>query len=183
MQLGAVLLFEAAPLAPRSGGIDVERVRACAAERLGSLPLALADSHFDADALVRHVALPRPGDERALKRLAGAPGPRRRVDRLEAIADLPGEPVAWSPAGAPLRACVPLPPPPSGHTLGIAATRCAGRAFLGISADAARVPDLALFVDAVASPFQGLRRPGSARIHVDSARADGQPLRSYEAEA
>jgi hypothetical protein len=70
MQVGAVLVFEAGPLALRSGGIDVERVRAYTAERLAGSPLVAGDAQFDADYAVRHVALPRPGDERQLKRLA-----------------------------------------------------------------------------------------------------------------
>src|SRR6267142_2196324 len=50
MQLGAVLVFDAGPLQLRHGGVDVERLRAYTAKRLSGLP--------------------RPGDERALKRFA-----------------------------------------------------------------------------------------------------------------
>jgi hypothetical protein len=86
MQLGAVLVFDAGPLTLRNGGIDVERLRAYTAERLPELPrsrqrrveLALGrlayfaeDPSFQLDYHVRHASLPRPGDERALKRLAG----------------------------------------------------------------------------------------------------------------
>jgi diacylglycerol O-acyltransferase / wax synthase len=86
MQLGAVLVFDAGPLTLRNGGIDVERLRAYTAERLPELArarqrrveLALGrlayfadDSSFQLDYHVRHASLPRPGDERALKRLAG----------------------------------------------------------------------------------------------------------------
>ena len=85
MQVGAVLVFEAGPLELRHGGIDIERVRAYTASRLSSTPrarqrsVALAlgrlpawvdDPYFDLSYHVRHVALPRPGDERQLKRLA-----------------------------------------------------------------------------------------------------------------
>lgn len=85
MQLGAVLVFDARPLALRHGGVDVERVRAYTAKRLPELPrarerrirLPLAgleafaeDASFQLDYHVRHASLPRPGDERALKRLA-----------------------------------------------------------------------------------------------------------------
>ncbi len=85
MQLGAVLVFDAGPLQLRHGGVDVERLRAYTAKRLPELPrarerrvrLALGalevfaeDSSFQLDYHVRHVSLPRPGDERALKRLA-----------------------------------------------------------------------------------------------------------------
>ena len=86
MQLGAVLVFDAGPLQLRHGGIDVERLRAYTGKRLGEVPrarerrvrLALGalevfaeDPSFQLDYHVRHVSLPRPGDERALKRLAG----------------------------------------------------------------------------------------------------------------
>jgi hypothetical protein len=85
MQVGAVLVFDAGPLQLRSGGIDVERLRAYTAERLPEVPrarqrrveLALGrlsyfadDPSFQLDYHVRHASLPRPGDERALKRLA-----------------------------------------------------------------------------------------------------------------
>jgi len=85
MHVGAVLVFEAGPLGLRHGGIDIERVRAYTAARLSrtkrarqrSIGLALGrlttwvdDPFFDLSYHVRHVALPRPGDERQLKRLA-----------------------------------------------------------------------------------------------------------------
>ncbi len=86
MQLGSVLVFDAGPLLLRNGGIDVERLRAYTAERLPAAPrarqrrteLALGrlaffadDPAFQLDYHVRHASLPRPGDERALKRLVG----------------------------------------------------------------------------------------------------------------
>jgi hypothetical protein len=85
MQLGAVLVFDAGSLQLRHGGVDVERLRAYTAKRLSEVPrarerrirLALGalevfaeDTSFQLDYHVRHVSLPRPGDERALKRLA-----------------------------------------------------------------------------------------------------------------
>jgi WS/DGAT/MGAT family acyltransferase len=85
MHVGAVLVFEAGPLELRHGGIDIERVRAYTAARLsrmprarqrslelalGRLPVWVDDPCFDLAYHVRHVALPRPGDERQLKRLA-----------------------------------------------------------------------------------------------------------------
>ena len=85
MHAGAVLVFEAGPLGLRHGGIDIERVRAYTASRLsrtpraqqrsvalalGRLPTWVDDPFFDLAYHVRHVALPRPGDERQLKRLA-----------------------------------------------------------------------------------------------------------------
>jgi diacylglycerol O-acyltransferase len=85
MHVGAVLVFEAGPLGLRHGGIDIERVRAYTASRLprakraqqrsiglalGRLPAWIDDPFFDLAYHLRHVALPRPGDERQLKRLA-----------------------------------------------------------------------------------------------------------------
>ncbi len=85
MHVGAVLVFEAGPLGLRHGGIDIERVRAYTAASLsrakrgrqrlvelalGRLPAWVDDPFFDLAYHVRHVALPRPGDERQLKRLA-----------------------------------------------------------------------------------------------------------------
>jgi diacylglycerol O-acyltransferase len=86
MQLGAVLVCEAGPLLLRHGGIDVERLRTYTGVRIasvsrarerrsslpfGALPFFVADPGFELEYHVRHASLPRPGDERALKRLAG----------------------------------------------------------------------------------------------------------------
>jgi len=85
MHVGAVLVFEAGPLALRHGGIDIERVRAYTTARLSRSPRSqqrpvesalgrrrdwVDDPFFDLTYHVRHIALPRPGDERQLKRLA-----------------------------------------------------------------------------------------------------------------
>jgi hypothetical protein len=85
MQVGAVLLFDAGPLQLRHGGVDFERVRAYTQKRLPELPRARQrrvpvalgaletfadDPSFELEYHVRHVSLPKPGDERALKRLA-----------------------------------------------------------------------------------------------------------------
>ncbi|MBM4336109.1 MAG: DUF1298 domain-containing protein [Deltaproteobacteria bacterium] len=85
MQVGAVLVLEAGPLELRNGGVDIEQIRSYTAERLtrtprarqrgldlvlGRLPVWADDPFFDLVYHVRHVALPRPGDERQLKRLA-----------------------------------------------------------------------------------------------------------------
>ncbi len=71
MQLGAVLVFDAGPLELRHGGIDVERLRAYTAKRMAELPGA-REASFELECHVRHVSLPRPCDERALKRLAAS---------------------------------------------------------------------------------------------------------------
>ena len=84
--IAAITVFEAGRLARPDGGIDIERVRAYVASRLhgsratgsawrrmpsSSHPVWVDDAHFQIDYHVRHTALPRPGDERQLKRLAG----------------------------------------------------------------------------------------------------------------
>ncbi len=85
MTIGATLVFEAGPLAMPDGGIDYERLRAYIASRLHHIPryrqrlawvpveghpVWVDDDHFTIGYHVRHTALPKPGDERALKRLA-----------------------------------------------------------------------------------------------------------------
>ena len=84
--IAAITVFEAGRLARPDGGIDIERVRAYVASRLHRLPryrqrlawipieghpVWVDDPHFQIEYHVRHTALPRPGDERQLKRLAG----------------------------------------------------------------------------------------------------------------
>jgi WS/DGAT/MGAT family acyltransferase len=84
--IAAITVFEAGRLARPDGGIDIERVREYVASRLHRLPryrqrlawipveghpVWVDDPHFQIDYHVRHTALPRPGDERQLKRLAG----------------------------------------------------------------------------------------------------------------
>ncbi len=86
MHVGAVLVLDAKPLRTTAGGIDFEAVLrfiagAIASEprftqRLRKLPgvrdfVWVDDEHFLLNYHVRHTALPRPGDERQLKRLAG----------------------------------------------------------------------------------------------------------------
>lgn len=90
MHVGAVVVLDAAPLALDHGGVDFDRV--CAyiegaiarvpryRQRLAFGPSVLAavgqpvwvdDDRFNIHYHVRHTALPRPGDVRQLKRLAG----------------------------------------------------------------------------------------------------------------
>jgi len=83
--VGAVTLFEAGPLRAPDGGIDIDRVREYVAARLHLIPryrqrlvrvplgtrlVWVDDDHFNIHYHVRHTSLPRPGDERQLKRLA-----------------------------------------------------------------------------------------------------------------
>jgi len=85
MHVGAVTLFDAGPLRRHDGGIDIERIRAYVEarlhlmpryrQRLAPVPLGtrlvwVDDDHFNIHYHVRHTSLPRPGDERQLKRLA-----------------------------------------------------------------------------------------------------------------
>jgi WS/DGAT/MGAT family acyltransferase len=84
--IAAVTVFDAGRLGKPDGGVDIERVRAYVASRLHRLPryrqrlawipienhpVWVDDPHFQIEYHVRHTALPRPGDERQLKRLTG----------------------------------------------------------------------------------------------------------------
>jgi WS/DGAT/MGAT family acyltransferase len=86
MHVGAVLVFEAGPLANEEGGIDFERMSKYMETALVHLPnyhrrlkptpglrhpVWVDDEHFDINYHLRHTALPKPGSERLLKRLAG----------------------------------------------------------------------------------------------------------------
>ncbi len=86
MHVGAVSLFDAAPLATPDGSIDLERIQRLVQAAIHHAPryqqkLAVTpvfgslawvdDPRFNLSYHVRHVRLPAPGDERQLKRLAG----------------------------------------------------------------------------------------------------------------
>jgi diacylglycerol O-acyltransferase / wax synthase len=86
MHVGAVTLFDAAPLARADGVIDIDRIRRLVEvgiqrvpryrQRLTTIPLFghpvwIDDDRFNLSYHVRHISLPKPGDERLLKRLAG----------------------------------------------------------------------------------------------------------------
>ncbi len=83
--VAAVLVLDAGPLLHADGGIDIDAIRAYIAsrlhlipryrQRLATVPLGnrlvwIDDEHFNIHYHVRHTSLPRPGDERQLKRLA-----------------------------------------------------------------------------------------------------------------
>jgi WS/DGAT/MGAT family acyltransferase len=85
MHIGAVAIFECGPFATPEGGVDVERIRRMIAndvhrvpryrQRLLRTPLLgqpvwVDDEHFNLAYHVRHTHLPKPGDDRQLKRLA-----------------------------------------------------------------------------------------------------------------
>src|SRR5262249_10138840 len=86
MHVGAVLIFDAAPLWVAGGGIDIDRIRAAIQTRLHLVPrfrqrlaqvpheggpIWVDDDRFPLPDPVRRTALPPPGDERVLKRLVG----------------------------------------------------------------------------------------------------------------
>lgn len=86
MHIGAVAIFEAAPLRTPEGGIDIARIEGAVAaglhripryrQKLARVPLFdhpvwVDDARFNLHYHVRHTHLPAPGDERSLKRLAG----------------------------------------------------------------------------------------------------------------
>jgi len=86
MHVGGLLIFEAGPLATDEGGVDFERIASYLDQTLTHLPhyrqrlkeipgikhhVWVDDEHFHLRYHLRHTALPRPGGERQLKRLAG----------------------------------------------------------------------------------------------------------------
>jgi WS/DGAT/MGAT family acyltransferase len=85
MHIAGTAHFEAGPLQTPDGGIDIDKVRAYVSSRLHLIPryrqrisyipvenhpVWIDDDHFNIHYHVRHTALPKPGDERQLKRLA-----------------------------------------------------------------------------------------------------------------
>jgi WS/DGAT/MGAT family acyltransferase len=86
MHIGSVAIFEAAPLMKEGEGLDIDRVLEFSdaalqknprfRQRIATIPglqhpVWIDDEKFNLAYHVRHVALPAPGDERRLKRLAG----------------------------------------------------------------------------------------------------------------
>src|SRR5262245_29062452 len=86
MHVGGVLIFHGGSLVRPDGGLDIDRARHAVATRLhvvprfrqrlaympdGRTPIWVDDDRFRLAYHVRHTALPRPGDERGLKRLVG----------------------------------------------------------------------------------------------------------------
>jgi diacylglycerol O-acyltransferase len=85
MHIAGCAKFEAGPLRTAEGGIDIDQIRNYVESRLHLIPryrqrlahtpisnhpVWVDDTHFNIDYHVRHSALPKPGDERQLKRLA-----------------------------------------------------------------------------------------------------------------
>jgi WS/DGAT/MGAT family acyltransferase len=83
--VAAVLILDATPVTLGDGGIDIDTIRTYIdsrlhlipryRQRLATVPLGnrlvwIDDEHFNIHYHVRHTSLPRPGDERQLKRLA-----------------------------------------------------------------------------------------------------------------
>ncbi len=86
MHVAGAFLFEAERLRGPEGQLEIDRIRAYIASRLHLIrryrqrlahvpierhPVWVDDDRFNIDYHVRHVCLPRPGDERQLKRLCG----------------------------------------------------------------------------------------------------------------
>jgi WS/DGAT/MGAT family acyltransferase len=86
MHVAVLLICEAGPLLGEDGCLDAERIRSFLGAQLGGIPryrqrlaripverhpVWVDDPSFNLQYHVRHVALPRPGDERQLKRLVG----------------------------------------------------------------------------------------------------------------
>lgn len=86
MHVAAIVVCDAKPLTLEDGGLHVERIRSFLDARLGTIPryrqrlarvpferhpVWVDDPSYNIQYHVRHVSLPRPGDERQLKRLIG----------------------------------------------------------------------------------------------------------------
>jgi diacylglycerol O-acyltransferase len=86
MHIGSVATFETGPFAMADGGVDIGRIRMLMQANLHRVPryrqrlrwipvfdhpVWVDDDRFNLDYHVRHTHLPKPGDERQLKRLAG----------------------------------------------------------------------------------------------------------------
>jgi WS/DGAT/MGAT family acyltransferase len=86
MHIGSTQIFEAGPLRDADGHLDIERITDYVNSRLDRIPryrqrimrtpmerhpVWIDDAGFNIDYHVRHSALPHPGSERQLKRLAG----------------------------------------------------------------------------------------------------------------
>jgi len=86
MHVGAVTIFEAGSFAKQDGGIDVERLKDFVSSKMHMIPryrqrivrvpieqhpVWVDDEHFNIDYHIRHIALPRPGTDQELKRIAG----------------------------------------------------------------------------------------------------------------
>jgi WS/DGAT/MGAT family acyltransferase len=85
MHIAGTAMFEGGPLIDADGAVDIDAIRDFVSSRLHLIPryrqhlaylplqgrpIWVDDSHFNIHYHVRHTALPRPGDERQLKRLA-----------------------------------------------------------------------------------------------------------------
>lgn len=85
MHIGGVVIFERGPVATADGGVDIDAIRTLLEGELHRIPryrqhlrrvpifaqpVWVDDPHFDSSYHIRHTHLPRPGDERQLKRLA-----------------------------------------------------------------------------------------------------------------
>ena len=85
MHVGAIEIFDAGPLKTAEGGIDIDKIRSAYAGALDRIPryrqkllwipvegrpVWIDDPDFNLDFHVRHISLPRPGDEAELKRVA-----------------------------------------------------------------------------------------------------------------
>ena len=102
MHVGGISLYEAGALSNSRGGVDIEKFRDYVASRLHMIPryrqrlahmplsgdpIWVDDDRFNVRYHVRHTRLPRPGDERELKRL-GARIMSQRLDRRRPLWEL-----------------------------------------------------------------------------------------------
>ena len=86
MHVGLTLVFQEGPLRGSAGGVDMTRIRRHVEARLARIPryrqklrkipltgdhLWVDDAKFDLENHIRHISLPKPGDESSLQRLCG----------------------------------------------------------------------------------------------------------------
>jgi WS/DGAT/MGAT family acyltransferase len=86
MHIGSIAVFESGPFLTSEGGVDIERIRRLMESELHRVPryrqrlrrtpffdqpVWVDDERFNLAYHVRHTHLPKPGDDRQLKRLAG----------------------------------------------------------------------------------------------------------------
>lgn len=86
MHVAGVAIFEAGPLSKSDGGIDIAKIKTFIESKLPYVPryrqhlawvpieknpVWIDDDHFDLDYHVRHLSLPKPGNEEQLKAMVG----------------------------------------------------------------------------------------------------------------
>ena len=205
MHVGGVMIFDAAPLRTPEGGLDIERIRKAIHSRLHLVPrfrqrlayvpyerhpVWVDDDRFRLAYHVRHTALPRPGDERVLKRLVGRimsqPLDRRRpLWEMWVVEGLDGDRFALISkthhcmidgiSGADLMSVImdPVPEPGAGRARALDAAAAAERC--GLLVDEARPPHEPAAQRCSSRSAEPIRNPGQG--HAARRAMRSPPLR------